>query len=92
MKRTDRIKLMEDKYDRALKAVYDLDKALENFEDVFPEIEDLMKYYESGEWQKDYEADESGKFPKELKRGVLSQDGIYDLLCDYQRLKDKNIG
>ena len=92
MKRTDRIKIMEDKYDRALKAVSDLDKALENFEGVIPEIEDLLKYYESGNWQKDYEADESGKLPVELKRGVLSQDGIYDLLSDYQRLKEKKIG
>ena len=92
MKRTDRIKIMEDKYDRALKAVSDLDKALENFEGVIPEIEDLLKYYESGNWQKDYKADESGKLPVELKRGVLSQDGIYDLLSDYQRLKEKKIG
>lgn len=92
MKRIERIKVMEEKYDRALKAVSDLDKALENFEKLIPEIEELFKYYESGDWKKDYEADELGKLPKDLKRGVLSQDGIYDLLSDYQRLKDKNIG
>ena len=40
----------------------------------------LEEYYSSGEWQADYEADEDGLFPADLKRGVLSQDGLYDLL------------
>ena len=40
----------------------------------------LEEYYTSGEWREDYEADEAGLFPVDLKRGVLSQDGVYDLL------------
>ena len=28
----------------------------------------------------DYEADERGELPPDLKRGVLSQDALYDLL------------
>ena len=40
----------------------------------------LEEYYTSGEWRQDYEADETGFFPEEQKRGVLSQDGLYDLL------------
>ena len=40
----------------------------------------LEDYYTSGEWRADYEADEAGLLPKDLKRGVLSQDGVYDLL------------
>ena len=27
------------------------------------------------------------KLPADLKRGVISEDGIYNLLTDYQRLK-----
>ena len=42
----------------------------------------LKKYQKSGRWLKDYEADEQGKLPADLKRGVLSQDGLYDLLQD----------
>lgn len=45
-------------------------------------IQTLEDYYESGQWLKDYEADERGELPSDLKRGVLSQDGIYDLLCE----------
>ena len=40
----------------------------------------LEAYYASGEWREDYEADERGEFPPDLKRGVLSQDALYDLL------------
>lgn len=40
----------------------------------------LDDYYTSGEWREDYEADESGLLPADLKRGVLSQDGVYNLL------------
>ncbi len=42
----------------------------------------LEAYYTSGEWQNDYEADEQGELPPDLKRGVLSQDALYDLLRD----------
>ena len=32
------------------------------------------------DWKEDFEADEAGKFPDDLPRGVLSEDGIYNLL------------
>ena len=40
----------------------------------------LDAYYTSGEWQEDYEADERGEFPPDMKRGILSQDALYDPL------------
>ena len=40
----------------------------------------LEAYYTSGEWREDYESDEWGELPPDLKRGVLSQDALYDLL------------
>lgn len=43
---------------------------------------ELLRYYEGGQWLLDYQADERGELPAELKRGVLSQDGIWDLLAD----------
>ena len=46
----------------------------------------LKQYYESGEWLKDYELDEKGLLPANLKRGVLSQDALYDLLSYIQEL------
>ena len=44
----------------------------------------LDEYYTSGEWQADYEADEAGLLPANLKRGVLSQDALYDFLAEWQ--------
>ena len=42
----------------------------------------LTDYYESGQWLRDYELDEQGALPQTLRRGVLSQDGLYNLLCE----------
>lgn len=38
----------------------------------------LVQYYESGQWLSDYELDEKGLLPKTMKRGILSQDALYD--------------
>ena len=40
----------------------------------------------SGLWQKDYEADEAGEIPADLPRGVLYEDGLYNLLEDAGRI------
>lgn len=40
----------------------------------------LTEYYENGQWLEDYRLDEQGEFPPALKRGVLSQDAVYDFL------------
>ena len=45
-------------------------------------LEELIRYYESGQWLADYRLDEEGGLPPELKRGVLSEDGAYNLLCE----------
>ena len=69
--RLDRIERVE-KYER----LFDAAAAMHN-----PEILALLEAYcTSGEWREDYEADERGELPPDLKRGVLSQDALYDLL------------
>ena len=42
----------------------------------------LEDYYENGLWRLDYETDERGLLPRSLKRGVLSEDGLYNILTD----------
>ena len=46
----------------------------------------LEHYYEGGCWKKDFEDDEAGLLPSYLKRGVLTEDAIYDLLTDNDEL------
>ena len=41
---------------------------------------ELRDYYSGGQWLLDYEAEERGELPEDLKRGVLSQDGLWNLL------------
>ena len=42
----------------------------------------LEAYYVSDEWKQDFEADEAVLLPDYVKRGVLSEDGLYNLLQD----------
>ena len=40
----------------------------------------LAEYYASDEWKQDFADDEAGRLPKDLKRGVLSEDAIWNVL------------
>ena len=67
-----RVEYMEHLYDEVRNANPDTD--------VSEKVRILTEYCESGLWLRDYEADEQGLLPEDLKRGVLSQDGLYNLL------------
>ena len=82
MDRIDRIKEMENHFDNASEAVKELSVALEKYAEAKESIKTLTRYYTSPLWVEDYEADENGLIPAELKRGVLSQDAVYNLLCE----------
>ena len=45
-------------------------------------IQVLGAYMDSGMWLADYRRDERGELPAGLKRGVLSEDGLYNLLTE----------
>lgn len=46
-------------------------------------------YYESGDWLQDYDLDEQRLLPPDLKRGMLSQDSLYDLLSEVKEITGK---
>lgn len=83
-----RIVAMEAAFDRTALAVQMLEAALDTYETVKVDIDRLTDYLESGAWREDFEADEAGLVPGELKRGVLSEDGLYDLLADIVRVNE----
>ena len=75
-----RVSEMESILDQALEV---MDKAKENKEKFLnfqDEIKKLAAYYESQNWKDDFALDEAGALPKDLKRGVLSEDGIHNAL------------
>ena len=86
MEQIERIKQMELRMERAAKAVMELSAALDNYEAVQDDIAALEQYYGSEEWKQDFAADEAGLLPADLKRGVLSEDGIWNLLSDVREL------
>ncbi|MBQ1384146.1 MAG: DUF4298 domain-containing protein [Firmicutes bacterium] len=85
MDQIERIKKMEALMDKVSAAVKDINKGLDDFNAVMEDVDTLEEYYSGEDWMKDFEADEAGKLPKDLKRGVLSEDGLFDLL-DEERL------
>ena len=84
MNQVKRIEEMEEKLNVASNAIKNLGKALREYGKAQDDIRELATYYASDEWKIDFEADEKGILPNDLKRGVLSEDGIYNML-------DKNI-
>lgn len=60
--------------------------ALQVLQETLPK---LTAYYQSPLWMEDYDADGAGKLPDDLRRGVLSQDAVYDLLEKWNELKEK---
>ena len=85
----ERIKQMELRMERAAKAVMEQSAALENYEAVQEDIAALEQYYGSEEWKQDFADDEAGLLPVDLKRGVLSEDGIWNLLEDVRELNNR---
>ena len=80
---------MELRMERVAKAAMELSAALDNYEAAQEDIAALNDYYGSEEWKQDYADDEAGLLPADLKRGVLSEDGIWNLLEDVRELKNK---
>ena len=66
-----RVRHMEALFDRALETR------------VIPE--ELKTYYFGGQWLEDYEADSRGELPPDLRRGVLSQDGLWNLMEELEQ-------
>ena len=86
MEQTERIRQMEQRLDRASAAVMELSAALDKYEEALEPMAILDQYYSSDEWKQDFAADEAGLLPPSLKRGVLSEDAVWNLLADSREL------
>ena len=84
----ERIKWMENRFNKALAAIKDESAA--SLKAIKEDVAELSKYYGSELWKMDFAADEAGHLPPALKRGVLSEDGIWNLLADYRDIHKKN--
>jgi len=86
MTQKERIREMELRMDKASVAVMQLSAAIDGYAAAEEAIRELSAYYGSQEWKQDLADDEAGRLPQEMKRGVLSEDGIWNLLEDNKEL------
>ena len=84
-----RIRKMERHLNRASAALKRLSSALDKYDEAKEDIAALASYYGSNDWKQDFADDEAGRLPKNLKRGVLSEDGIWNLLEAHQELQER---
>lgn len=89
MNQIEKIQYMEEILEQANKLFHNIEPLLDEYERLLPKLKELTQYYGSDEWKNDFLADEIGVLPKDLKRGVLSEDGIYNLLDLHNELIDK---
>ena len=84
-----RIRKMERHLNRASAALKRLSSALDKYDEAKEDIAVLSAYYASNDWKQDFADDEAGRLPKNLKRGVLSEDGIWNLLEEHRELQER---
>ena len=83
-KQIERITQMEQRFNKVLAVIHDDRKTPEMLEAIKNDVAVLNEYYGSELWKQDFADDEAGRLPIGLKRGVLSEDGLWNLLSDCQ--------
>ena len=89
MEQIERIRCMEQLFDFVSESIMELPTTLDKYDKIQEAIATLSDYYSSNEWKQDYADDEAGLLPKDFKRGVLSEDGIWNLLSDWRELEER---
>ena len=86
MEQIERINQMEERLEQVAAAVKNMSLALEQYEKAQEAKDMLEAYYGSDDWKKDYADDEAGRLPQDLKRGVLSENALWNVLDDCKEL------
>ena len=88
MEARKRVKKMEDILHRQLDLMASLRKLLAEVEASQADFEALLAYYQSQTFMEDLSLEEKGHFMG-MTRGVLSEDGVYNLLFDRGEAAEK---
>ena len=87
--RVERITRYETMFNEVTETLRKAEQAIDEYKAVRPKVEALEQYYTSPTWKRDFKASEEGKLPADLPAGVLSEDGINDVLDDDRALLEK---
>lgn len=82
----ERVNQMSEAFNRLSKVIASLTDGAEQLKNLAPDVDLLKDYVTSGQWLKDFEADERGEIGSDVDRSVLSEDGVYNLMEDLDDL------
>lgn len=78
-----RVRYYEGLFDELLAALRDENACEKTLPALRDKAGELERYLSGAEWKADFAADEAGLLPRDLRRGVLSEDGLYNALEAY---------
>ena len=81
-----RVEEMEKIMDKSADIFRELNMVLDKLEENFLDYKKLDEYYSSEKWFLDVEDFNNGVLPQDLKCGVLSEDGAYNLFGENHEL------
>lgn len=90
MKQIERIQYMEKLLDYVIMTRKEQNINPQKSAKIQEAIRILAEYYASDDWKRDFADDEAGLLLKELKRGVLSEDGIWNVLSSEESEQETN--
>ncbi|MDO4633006.1 MAG: DUF4298 domain-containing protein [Eubacteriales bacterium] len=81
----ERVSYMEALYERIRERLNKENPVSEDLaQELRAQIKELQDYYEGAEWLEDFDAEQRGEFPRNMKRGILAEDTLYDLICEME--------
>lgn len=87
----NRISVYEEKFDKITHVLNNLEKSINELDNIKEDIIELLDYYNGKDWLKDYDDYNNGKI-KDIKAGILSEDAIWNMCEKLQDLPvDLNI-
>ena len=81
MKKEERLKNIKDMekiFNELQSSLKDVEKSLKKWKSLYPKFKNLMEYYDSEQWKKDYDDVNNGKLIPKWPHWILSEDAIYD--------------
>ncbi|MDO4637251.1 MAG: DUF4298 domain-containing protein [Lautropia sp.] len=73
-----RIQRLEALYNEWAELLPGLQLAQQQWQQARERLQVLRQYYFEGEWRSDFAADEAGRIPDGVRRGILTEDTLYN--------------
>ena len=89
--RLQNISDMEAIFNELDSSLKDMEKSVSKRKKLLPKFKKLMKYYESEQWQKDYDDVNNWNLKPEWSHWILGEDTIYDFYHEQRELASEMI-